>query len=287
MKVLSLFDGISCGQVALKELGIQYTRYFASEIDSNAMLVTEDNFPNTIFIGDILNINALDYKDVDLILAGSPCQSFSIAGDGSGFDGKSGLFFKFVNILNDIRRANPKVKFLFENVRMKPEWRDKITSHLGVNPISINSKDFSAQKRPRLYWTNIANKQTIIDNVQFDDIDFKDILLDGWLAFSNKANCLTVKGDKGLTEKGFKAFCKKMEDNFVYKDKADFDKISGYKSIFLQDSGLFVRRLVRQEFERLQCLPDLYTKAASEPTARKLISNGWTVSVVKQILKHL
>jgi site-specific DNA-cytosine methylase len=111
--------------------------------------------------------------------------------------------------------------------------------------------------------------------------------LDGWLALNDKANCLTVKGDKGLTEKGFNSFVAKMEDNFVYKYTTDPNLISGYKSMYLKDRGIFIRRLVRQEFERLQCLPDNYTKAVSEPTARKLISNGWTISVVKQILKHL
>src|SRR5574343_1910767 len=152
MNVLSLFDGISCGQIALSKLGIKVDNYFASEIEIPSINVTQSNFPNTIQIGDVCKVDASTLPKIDLLLAGSPCQSFSPAiSSNTGFDGKSKLFFEFVRLLNDLKPS----WFLLENVEMKAKWKDVITKHLGVKPVAINSRDFSAQDRPRLYWTNI------------------------------------------------------------------------------------------------------------------------------------
>jgi len=149
--VLSLFDGLSCGQIALNNLSIKYKNYYASEIDKNAIIVTQNNFPNTIQLGDITKLKTDDLPEIDLLFGGSPCQSFSKAGNGKGFDGKSGLFWEYVRILREVK---PKY-FLLENVKMKKEWQDIITKELGVEPIEICSSRFSAQQRKRLYWTNI------------------------------------------------------------------------------------------------------------------------------------
>jgi DNA-cytosine methyltransferase len=153
MNVLSLFDGMSCGQIALKKLGIQVDNYFASEIDKHAIAVTMHNFPNTIQLGDVTKVFAKDLPKIDLLIGGSPCQGFSFAGKQLNFDDpRSKLFFEFVRLLEETK---PKY-FLLENVLMKKEYEQIITDHLGVEPIFINSALVSAQNRKRLYWTNIT-----------------------------------------------------------------------------------------------------------------------------------
>lgn len=158
MNVLSLFDGMSCGQIALNRSGVKIDNYFASEVDKYAMQVTKKNFPNTVQMGDVTNWRQWDieWSKIGLIQAGSPCQGFSFAGKQLAFnDPRSALFFEFVNILNHVRKFNPDVKFLLENVRMKKEYLQIISSIVGVEPIMINSSLLSAQNRVRFYWTNI------------------------------------------------------------------------------------------------------------------------------------
>jgi DNA (cytosine-5)-methyltransferase 3A len=152
MNVLSLFDGMSCGQIALNRLGIKYNNYYAAEIDKYAIEVTKKNYPNTIHLGDVTKVKATDLEPIDLLMGGSPCQGFSFAGKQLNFDDpRSALFFEFVRLLKECK---PKY-FLLENVRMKKIYQDVITEHLGVEPIMINSSLLSAQNRLRLYWTNI------------------------------------------------------------------------------------------------------------------------------------
>ena len=152
MVVLSLFDGISCGQLALKRAGIEVDKYYASEIEPNTIKVTQHNFPNTIQLGDVRNIKAENLPKIDLLIGGSPCQTFSIAGSKTGFDGKSGLFYEFLRLLKEVQPTY----FLLENVKMRKDWRDEITNELQVMPVLINSNLVSAQDRERLYWTNIC-----------------------------------------------------------------------------------------------------------------------------------
>lgn len=154
MNVLSLFDGMSCGQIALSQLGFKIDNYFASEIDKDAMKIAKKNFPNTYHIGDVTKVKGSDLPKIDLLIGGSPCQGFSFAGKQLNFnDPRSALFFEFVRLLKE---TNPKY-FLLENVRMKKESEDVISEYLGVKPITINSSLVSAQNRVRLYWTNIPN----------------------------------------------------------------------------------------------------------------------------------
>lgn len=162
MNVLSLFDGMSCGQIALKELGIKVSKYYASEIDKFAIKQTQHNFPDTVQLGSVEDWKAwdIDYKSIDLILAGSPCQGFSFAGKQLAFDDpRSRLFFVFIDILNHIKNLNPDVKFLLENVDMKRSHMKVITDYCGVYPVNINSNLVSAQNRNRWYWTNIKTKR--------------------------------------------------------------------------------------------------------------------------------
>lgn len=163
MNVLSLFDGMSCGQIALDRLGIKVDNYFACEIDKYAMQVTQANFPNTIQLGDVTKVDLSELPKIDLVLAGSPCQGFSFAGKQLAFDDpRSALFFEFIKILKEVK---PKY-FLLENVRMKKEFLNIITEQVsscypeipfGIEPILINSSLVSAQSRQRYYWTNIPN----------------------------------------------------------------------------------------------------------------------------------
>ena len=173
MNVLSLFDGMSCGQIALDQLGIKVDNYYAAEIDKYAIEIAKKNYPNTIHLGDVTSIYVKDKRlnlpQIDLLLGGSPCQGFSFAGKQLNFDDpRSALFFEFVRLLKE---CNPKY-FLLENVRMKKEYQDVITEHLGVEPIMINSALVSAQNRVRLYWTNIPN----ITQPEDKGILLKDIL---------------------------------------------------------------------------------------------------------------
>ena len=152
MKVLSLFDGMSCGQIALKKAGIPVTKYFASEIDKHAIKVTQENFPDTIQLGSVTDVTTDQVGEIDLLIGGSPCQGFSFAGKNLNFDDpRSKLFFEYVRLLKELK---PKY-FLMENVRMSKKSQDIISEHLGVEPIVINSNLVSAQNRHRLYWTNI------------------------------------------------------------------------------------------------------------------------------------
>ena len=206
MKVLSLFDGMSCGQIALDQLGIPVEKYYASEIDKYAIKVTQANYPNTIQVGDVCNLNPEDYKDVDLIQAGSPCQGFSFAGKQLAFDDpRSALFFEFIRLLKAIK---PKY-FLLENVRMKKEFLQVISQQVsecypeipfGIEPIFINSSLVSAQSRQRYYWTNIPG----IKQPEDRGIVLRDILEDDFDSERDKAHCIDANYYKGASVEQYK-----------------------------------------------------------------------------------
>ena len=161
MKVLSLFDGMSCGQIALRELGVPIERYYASEIDKHAIAQTQLNFPDTIQLGDVEKWREwnIEWEEIDLLLAGSPCQGFSLAGKMLGHDDpRSRLYWVFLDILHHVQKINPNVKYLLENVRMRPADEARINESLGIRPVVINSSLVSAQNRVRLYWSNIQTK---------------------------------------------------------------------------------------------------------------------------------
>ena len=269
MNVLSLFDGMSCGQIALDKLGIKVDNYFASEIDKYAMQVTQKNYPNTKQIGDVTKINYSDNHKIDLMYGGSPCQSFSVAGDGSGFDGSSKLFWEFVRVLKEVKPTY----FLLENVIMKKEWEQVITDALGVEPIEIVSDKFVPQKRRRLYWTNIPN----IEQPKQVDYDVNDFF----------------EGN------GFPSSCD-IKRNF--KKKSVFNTLTAtyYKGIrgssrpavstkegFLDDDRDAHRMLTPNECEALQTVPKNYTDCVSKTQRYKMLGNGWTVDVIAHIFKNI
>jgi DNA (cytosine-5)-methyltransferase 3A len=169
MNVLSLFDGMSCGRIALERLGIKVDNYYASEIDKYAMKVSAANYPDIIQVGDITKLDLSTLPKIDLIMGGSPCQGFSVAGKGLAFDDpRSALFFEFVRCVSELK---PKY-FLLENVRMKKEYLDVISEYMGVEPIMINSALVSAQNRVRFYWTNIPG----VEQPEQRGIVLRDIL---------------------------------------------------------------------------------------------------------------
>ena len=270
MNVLSLFDGLSCGQIALKQLGFEYT-YYSSEIDEYAIKITQNNFPDTIQLGDVTKLKTNKLPHIDILFAGSPCQSFSRAGNQKGFDGKSGLFWEFVRVLNEVKPTY----FLFENVKMKKYWEKIINTELGVEPILINSNLVSAQNRERLYWTNIPNVVQPKDmNIKFidvlDDIPFRQIPN----FFYNKW------GDKARIDKTI---------NWIFNDKSNCLTTKNCHTnqyVFNQDKSS-CRLLTIDEYERLQTIPNGYTLGVNNTERFKMIGNGWTINVIKHILKNI
>ena len=269
MNILSLFDGMSCGQIALNRAGIKYNNYYASEIDRHAISVAKHNYPNTIHLGDVREVNSSTLPKIDLLIGGSPCQSFSTAGNGTGFNGKSGLFWEYARLLKEVKPTY----FLLENVKMKKEWRDIISYELGVQPIEINSRLVSAQNRPRLYWTNIPN----VSQPANTNVLMKHILEPN----ADKKYALTqAKIDRILnTERGRGFFYDGTQDKcgtviaFYHKQPTD--------GVYV-DLG-FKRRLTPIEYERLQTVPDNYTNIVADWQRYKMIGNGWTVDVIAHI----
>jgi DNA (cytosine-5)-methyltransferase 3A len=276
MNVLGLFDGISCGQIALNRAGIKYDKYFASEIDEHAIKVTQHNYPETIQIGDVLNVKGNELPPIDIIFGGSPCQGFSFAGKGLNFDDpRSKLFFEFVRLRDELK---PKY-FLLENVKMKKESENVITEHMGVEPIRINSKLVSAQSRERLYWTNIPNI------TQPED---KGVLVKDILDYSTKHKLLSDKAIQAQIRyaKNYKATGKAPTltrelahgwgKNITPKCYVEIKAITGEDRLF---SPL--------ECERLQTVPDDYTSILSNTQRFNMLGNGWTVDVIAHIFKNI
>ena len=311
MKVLSLFDGISCGMVALERAGIQIDSYYASEIDQNAISISEKNHTNIIRLGDVTKWKEWDLPKIDILIGGSPCQGFSRAGKCLNFDDpRSKLFFEYVDILNTIKEKNPDVFFLLENVKMKNEWKDVISEFLGVQPIEINSSLVSAQNRSRLYWTNIPNIEQpedkgikVIDILEdvFPDYSYieKNGLLfdstiseasrnlvylhDGEIRIKQSVKCGYIVAENGDGINLSFPNSKTRRGRVIKKKSSTVD--CACDICVLQND--VIRRFTQTELERLQTLPDGYTEGFSKTVAQKAIGNGWTVDVIAHILSFL
>jgi DNA (cytosine-5)-methyltransferase 3A len=293
MNVLSLFDGISCGQLALQRVGVDVENYFASEIDKHAISVTQHHFPNTVQLGSVVGLDTSKLPTIDLLIGGSPCQSFSRSGDNTGFDGKSGLFWEYVRILNEVKPTY----FLLENVVMKKEWENIITEAIGVEPIMIDSKFFSAQKRQRLYWTNIPLDKNIQDkNINILDIliptDDEKIINDHLVVLDINDGIFKIRNG---TKTGYlyakHGDCVNLE---VPKSKTRRGRVSNGKTNTLNTAcnyGVVVNGNLRElnitEYERLQTLPDGYTSLVSLNQRKNMIGNGWTVDVISHIFQKI
>ena len=249
MKVLSLFDGMSCGQIALNKLGIKYDNYFASEIDKHAVKVAKHNYPNMIHIGDVTKVDPEELPKIDLLIGGAPCHGLSFAGKQLSFEEPRGkLFFECVRLLKECK---PKY-FLLENNRLRSEYKNVITDLLDICPIEINSALVSAQNRKRLYWTNIP----YIKQPNDKEIYLQSILEKG-NAHRKKSKCVRVGGRAS-------------------NDRHEWD-------IATTDG----RRYTRIECERLQTVPDNYTDCVSNTQRYKMLGNGWTVDVICHIFKNM
>lgn len=283
MNVLSLFDGMSCGQIALNRAGIVYDKYYASEIDKHAIKVTQHNYPNTKQLGDVTKITTQNAPKIDLLIGGSPCQGFSFAGKQLNFDDpRSALFFEYVRLLKELK---PKW-FLLENVVMKQEYQDIISEHLGVKPIMINSALVSAQNRKRLYWTNIPN----ITQPEDKGLFLKDIVTnddDYWFVPHHKTtNRKLTKNYLQYDINGLGNGSQDQRAYFLDNKHACLDTAASGKAKCLCDDGR-IRHLTRTECERLQTVPDGYTSVVSDSQAKKMLGNGWTVDVIAHIFKGI
>ena len=275
MNVLSLFDGMSCGQLALNKAGVEYENYFASEIDKAAMSVTQTNFPKTVQLGSVTELSADSLPSIDLLIGGSPCQSISNLGDGSGLEGKSGLFYHYVRLKNSL---NPK-HFILENVDGNKKAIDEITELLEVEPILFNSNLLSGQNRARYYWTNI--KFELPANL---GIHLKDILDN-----TPKETCRLTQGRlKWITDgKGVQSVAKRY---------ASIDPVKASCLTARSDASWNCNYVTRQgeltkltceEYEKLQTVPVGYTSSAKTYERYRMLGNGWTVDVVAHILKSI
>ncbi len=301
MNVLSLFDGISCGQIALNRAGIKYNNYFASEIDKWAIKETQANFPNTIHLGDITQIKGSSLPKIDLVMGGSPCQGFSFAGKGLNFDDpRSRLFFEFVRL---VKETNPTY-FLLENVKMKKESEDIITEYMEVNPIEINSSLVSAQNRVRLYWTNIPNvKQPDDKNIHLSDI-LEDIQMSNIGAIRGRyLNKGTIIGRRLNTDGKREDYNKSINITQCLEVRATNTTKSNCLTTIAKDNVLTpleigrhpdaynkklpFRYFTKKECCRLQTVPEDYFKVSSDSQIRKMLGNGWTVDVISHIFSFL
>ncbi len=299
INVLSLFDGMSCGRIALDKLDIP-CQYYASEIDKYSIKVSQANYPDTIQLGDVTQVYWKNKIKIDLLIGGSPCQGFSFAGKHLNFqDDRSKLFFEYVRLLNEVK---PKY-FLLENVKMKKESEDIISQYLGVSPIAINSSTLSAQNRQRLYWTNIPVSQP-----EDKGIKLKDILEDG-LVDRDKSHCLDANYWKGgnlksYFEKHRRQLVFETDPSVVIAQRPRGDNKGGIKALngktptlsscsweqnnfLVHADDLKWRKLSPIECERLQTVPDNYTNHVSNTQRYKMLGNGMTVDVITHILKGM
>lgn len=326
MKVLSLFDGMSCGQIALKQLGIIPEKYYASEVDKHAIKQTQLNFPNTIQLGDVNRVDVSQLEPIDLLIGGSPCQSFSFAGkrvgmstadkeeiytlnrylelkeEGIQFEGESYLFWEYMRILTDIRQYNPNVLFLLENVEMGKKWERVLSEAIGVYGVHINSALVSAQNRKRIYWTNIRTKRNGLFGELHSDIPqpvdkgvlLKDILendVDDKFYLSDKmVSCLASrKKTETFTPYKFEPF----EFPFAAKCRTINQRVhkmgdnGNYVRILRDGMIARIRRLTPTECARLQTIPDWYKWECSDTQQYRMLGNGWTVDVIVHILSFI
>jgi site-specific DNA-cytosine methylase len=300
MNILSLFDGMSCGQIALNRIGVKYNNYFASEIDKNAIKVTQHHYPKTTQLGDVTKLDATTLPKIDLLIGGSPCQSFSSAGNRNGFDGKSKLFWEYVRILNEVKPTY----FLLENVVMKKEWEDIITKELGVEPIKINSSLVSAQNRVRLYWTNIPgvgipeDRGITLDKIlEIDSNDnpgaFRGRQLNKATILGRRLNELGVRQDYNTKIPYTQCLEVRASNTGKSNCLTTVDKdnvltplpIGRHPNAF--EDKLSFRYYSLLEYERLQTIPEGYTNIVSTSKAKKMIGNAWTVDVIAHIFENL
>ena len=315
MNVLSLFDGISTGRLALEKAGISVHSYYSSEIDENAIKISQKNWPDIIRLGDVQNLDIEKLPKIDLLIGGSPCQGFSRNGNCLNFDDpRSKLFFVYADILKKLQQKNPNIYFLLENVIMKKEWRDVISETLGVEPIEINSSLLSAQNRPRQYWTNIKGVELpedknvclidILENINLETVKRNGVSF----ATNIMPKFSEAQMDLVSMENGEIRIKQAVKQGYIVAEPGDGVNLSfpgsqkrrgraiKRKTATLDTNceicvytGEVIRHFTMTELERLQTLPDGYTKCegVSDAMRKKAIGNGWTTDVIVHIFKNL
>ena len=279
MNVVSLFNGMNTGRQALENVGIKVNKYYSSEIKPYAIELTQHHFPDTIQVGDVTKWREwnIDWKSIDLVLSGSPCQDLSAAGKRAGINGsKSSLFFVFVEILEHIKILNPNVLFLQENVGSASKKDVGIMSRaLGVYPVRINSEFVTAQLRDRYYWTNIRTKNTMFDVVvdipepKDKKIFLQDILTSGTTT-EKKHKCLnTGSGQKGHTQ-----------EYWIHRNNT-----TGMVTLIYE--GNIIRTVNKIEMCRLQGFPDNYCDILTTAKAGSLLGDGWTLPIIEHIFNYI
>jgi len=301
MIVLSLFDGISCGRVALDRAGIEVSKYYACEIEKNAIKVSAKNYPTILQLGDVQTAVLPD--SIDLLIGGSPCQDLSIAKkDRKGLEGdRSGLFWEYVRIKNELK---PKY-FILENVASMPKKdKDIITREMGVEPVMFNASLVSAQCRKRLFWTNIKfelpeDRGIVLKNILQDDAEVDDRMI----TKNHKAFCLDASYYKGSSmEHTIQRKARTMVKlGHIGNSNAQGNRVYSVdgKSVCLSangggggaKTGLYeingIRKLTPIECERLQGLPDNYTDGIANTNRYKCLGNAFNVDVIAHILKSI
>lgn len=308
MKVLSLFDGIGTGLLALKNAGIEVAEYYASEIETKAIETAKQNHPEIIELGDVKKIDISQLGRIDLVIGGSPCQGFSRNGKHLNFDDpRSALFLEFVEIWEKVKGENPEAKFMLENVRMKKEWQQTITDFVKTDPVIIDSRLHTAQARERTYWTDIAKIeqpeaiQSTIREIAEDRNDFiKDhgIWFDKTISEREREIVSKAEGEiriRQATKLGYIVAneCDGINLQFPTSKTRRGRVIKGKvptldcscNVCYLLDG--VIRKVTVREAERLQNLPDGYTEGMTESDARKAIGNGWNEKTVRYIFDYL
>ena len=311
MNVLSLFDGCSGARLALTRADKKIDKYYTCESDKYSSMVTKLNFPDTIALGDVTKVNFEMLPKINFLVGGSPCTDLSFAkGNRKGLEGeKSKLFYKYFEAYEILKRKNPDLKFLLENVKMKQKWKDIISDLLGVQPIFINSTDFSAQNRQRLYWTNIPVDEWIPCNDKLQDILETE---EDWYVNRDKAYTMTATYSGACPRDYFEkssrqiAFTDREKSHCIDANyfkggnlKSDFEK-HRRQLVFNYNPASIVtrwRKLTPLECERLQTVPDKYTKCGqkengdiveiSNTQRYKMLGNGFNIATVTHIIKNL
>lgn len=282
IKVLSLFDGISCGMVAFERAGIEVDRYVAYEIDENAIEVSRHNYPSIEQCGDVREADFRKYKDFDILIGGSPCQDLCSMGSRLGLKGKkSSLFYEYLRAKQEM---NPKYFLLENNASMSKENRDKISELIGCQPILIDSRDFSAQHRKRLYWTNIPVQAWEKKNIKISDILFNEGERE---RVTDKIQKYVFSGAYSgrKIEKTTKSSIKELDEKARTIGTCAYD-ISSNTGLCLHIGNEYYKPN-QVEFERFQTLPDNYTSCLPIKKAVFAIGNGWTVDVIAHIFKGI
>lgn len=260
LNVLSLFDGISTGYLALQRAGIPIKNYYASEIDKYAIKISQKNFTDIHRLGSVVDYENwnIDWASIDLLIGGSPCQGFSFAGKQLNFnDNRSKLFFEYVDILNKIKSVNPNIKFLLENVKMKKEFQKVITGYLGVEPIEINSSLVSAQRRKRLYWTNIEgveqpkDKGILLKDIVLENSSFDYACKQNWENWF-LANREKLLGKQYVAVSPEKSVCLLARGYASWQGTFWFEKLKDYVVPFDQTKALFEKEVEKGKIDSFQ-----------------------------------